>query len=229
MSGKQLESFKVHGNISEIHQSIKIHKTGFIIDADEAWLGASPDAEIICDCCGEGVVEIKCPFKHKDNSLSLVAKTKEFYVKWRNKKYFLLESHPYFSQVQMEMAVTQKSYCDFVVWNPTEIIIIRVKSNSDFINNMRKVARQFWMNLPELLLRRKESEVNDKPNEPTESDEIYCVCKKPSGECSSDEMVACDRCNNWFHPFCLKLKRLPTAKVWYCPACRLLRKRGENA
>lgn len=77
MSGKQLENFKVHGNISEIHQSIKIHKTGFIIDADEPWLGASPDAEIICECCGEGVVEIKCPSKHKDNSVSLVAKTEE--------------------------------------------------------------------------------------------------------------------------------------------------------
>ena len=41
---------------------------------------------------------------------------------------------------------------------------------------------------------------------------------------SDGEMVNCDLCNKWFHPKCLKLKRLPTTKVWYCPTCRKIKK-----
>ena len=30
-------------------------------------LGATPDGIISCDCCGTGVIEIKCPYKYRDS------------------------------------------------------------------------------------------------------------------------------------------------------------------
>lgn len=38
---------------------------GFIIDKDVPYLGASPDALVECECCGSGVLDIKCPWSAK--------------------------------------------------------------------------------------------------------------------------------------------------------------------
>ena len=53
----------------------------------------------------------------------------------------------------------------------------------------------------------------------------YCICRSTSDE---GRMVSCDRCDEWFHLECLKLKRLPTAKTWYCPECRKKGKEEKN-
>ncbi|XP_057293549.1 uncharacterized protein LOC130622151 [Hydractinia symbiolongicarpus] len=36
------------------------------------------------------------------------------------------------------------------------------------------------------------------------------------------------KCDEWFHPTCLKLKKLPTRKIWYCIDCRKLKKRKKD-
>ena len=36
------------------------------------FLGASPNALVECSCCGEGVLEIKCPFKYKESTVESV-------------------------------------------------------------------------------------------------------------------------------------------------------------
>ena len=41
---------------------------------------------------------------------------------------------------------------------------------------------------------------------------------------TESETVGCDMCNDWFHPACLKLSKLPTSKVWYCPMCKEAKK-----
>ena len=33
-------------------------------------------------------------------------------------------------------------------------------------------------------------------------------------------MVGCDKCDQWFPPKCLKLKKLPTSKSLYYPSCK---------
>ena len=39
---------------------------GLHVNPNFPHLGASPEAIVNCECCGTGVVEIKCPFKHRD-------------------------------------------------------------------------------------------------------------------------------------------------------------------
>ena len=43
---------------------------------------------------------------------------------------------------------------------------------------------------------------------PENTTKTYCLCRS-SGE---REMVACDSCDNWYHPSCVNLKRLPVRK-----------------
>ena len=46
-----------------LHSNIVVRKTGFHVSAEQPFLGASPDGLIDCAAvCGEGVLEVKCPF-----------------------------------------------------------------------------------------------------------------------------------------------------------------------
>ena len=44
-------------------------------------MGASPDGIVQCDCCGKGVVEIKCPFSCRDKMFLEATGDKNFF--WR--------------------------------------------------------------------------------------------------------------------------------------------------
>ena len=46
------------------HDKVNVEKSGFIINPNIPYVGASPDGIVTCNCCGKGVLEIKCPFKH---------------------------------------------------------------------------------------------------------------------------------------------------------------------
>ena len=53
-------------SIQSHHKNFKISPSGLVINPLYPHLGASPDGIICCDCCGKGVLEIKCPYNaHK--------------------------------------------------------------------------------------------------------------------------------------------------------------------
>lgn len=43
---------------------------------------------------------------------------------------------------------------------------------------------------------------------------LYCICRKPYDQRA---MIACDRCDEWYHFDCIKLRFPP--KIYICPAC----------
>ncbi|KZV31546.1 lysine-specific demethylase 5B-like [Dorcoceras hygrometricum] len=46
---------------------------------------------------------------------------------------------------------------------------------------------------------------------------LYCICRRPYDQRA---MVACDRCNEWYHFDCVEILSAP--KIYICPACDLL-------
>ena len=46
------------------------------------------------------------------------------------------------------------------------------------------------------------------------------VCLVPYDKCAEGWWVECDQCTCWFHAECVKLKKDPGARKWFCPACR---------
>lgn len=48
------------------HHKLQITDSGLFISTERPYIGASPDAIVTCECCGKGVVEIKCPFCFKE-------------------------------------------------------------------------------------------------------------------------------------------------------------------
>ena len=44
------------------HKDTNYRECGLFIHRDKQHLAASPDLLIVCTCCGEGLLEIKCPY-----------------------------------------------------------------------------------------------------------------------------------------------------------------------
>ena len=48
-----------------MHTQFSCTPAGLVVNPEYPHLGASPDGWVNCDCCGRGVVEIKCPYKYQ--------------------------------------------------------------------------------------------------------------------------------------------------------------------
>jgi len=132
----------------------------------------------------------------------------------------------YYYQIQQQMLVTKRLYCDFFVWTkgtkPTDKFLIRVMKDNDFCANLLERLENvfFCVVLPELVTRK-----NDPKNEKVELK--YCLCKRPY----FNPMIACDnlKCKiEWYHYSCVNIKRAPEGS-WICPECKdESRKRKKN-
>ena len=73
---------------------------------------AGPDGLLRCDCCGNGCLEIKRPYAVRDKNIE---------VPWlveSDETIPLSKSHCYAYQVQLQMFVSSRDYCDFAVRLP---------------------------------------------------------------------------------------------------------------
>ena len=126
----------------------------------------------------------------------------------------LSRSHKYYTQVQGQLGVCEKAFCDFVVWTPKGISIERIYRDLPFWEKVLKKLTTFYVQhlLPELMTHNIMSpEIHD------EKENLYCFCQKEE----YGTMIKCDNptCKyEWFHYACVKLTRKPKGS-WYCQDC----------
>ncbi len=101
--------------IKKKHHNFILLDSGLIINPRWGHMGATPDGKVSCDCCGRGVVEIKCPFCHKGDSIQLAMDDKKFCLKKFFGEICLDTNHAYYYQVQTQLFLCDVEYCDFVV------------------------------------------------------------------------------------------------------------------
>ena len=95
-------------------------------------LGASPDGFVCCDCCGKGLVEIKCPFTARDiHPNGLRGKPRSCLGE---KSVFT--SHAYCTQIQGQLVISERQYFDLAVWTPVGIVIERVCVDVSFTEKL---------------------------------------------------------------------------------------------
>ena len=197
---------------------------GLFIHPKHSYIGASPDACLTCDCCGEGILEIKCPYCHRnDKDADAVSTDEVVCLEKADGAPSLKKNHPYYFQVQCQLMVTSKKYCDFVVYTKSDFHVERILPDPDFVNTVRDVA-QFYKTcvLPELLSQyytRKAAHVTVGAS----ASGVPCFCQtidlnKTIIKCSSADCTIRE-----FHKQCVGLKNNPSKK-WLCPNCRVLSK-----
>jgi hypothetical protein len=101
------------------HVNFEFCNSGLRINPLYPYLGATPDGVITCDCCGTGVIEIKCPFKFREESPTSnnALSDRTFGLKCNDDgDVHLSNSHSYYNQVQGQLAICDVNYCDFICW-----------------------------------------------------------------------------------------------------------------
>ena len=99
------------------HTNFTIRDSGLVINPLWPFIGASPDGVISCTCCGQGTLEIKCPYCHRGESVAFAAsEDNKFCLKTTTDGTLRLgHNHAYYFQVQTQLFVSDVEYCDFCV------------------------------------------------------------------------------------------------------------------
>lgn len=136
------------------HPNMKIEKCGLIIDPNLPHLGSSPDALLSCPHCEnkEGVLEIKCPYSWRFVSPAEASKDKTFFCELLDNKPKLKTTHQYYFQVQGQMAISHRKWCDFFVWTLKGFSVERIDFDPIFWYSMLDKLNNFYISavIPEL-------------------------------------------------------------------------------
>jgi len=62
--------------VQQEHNEFCYQPAGLFVSTDFPHFGASPDGLISCKCCGEGLLEIKCPYKYREQDPTTVVDSK---------------------------------------------------------------------------------------------------------------------------------------------------------
>ncbi|XP_021352053.1 uncharacterized protein LOC110449491 isoform X1 [Mizuhopecten yessoensis] len=114
------------------HDNFTCRKSGLVINPKYPYIGASPDSVVSCDCCGEGFVEVKCPYCVRSMPITEATDIKASCLESIDGSVRLKKKHSYYSQVQTQIFVCDKQYCDFVVWTEQEVHIERIEPDEEF-------------------------------------------------------------------------------------------------
>lgn len=123
------------------HHGLYYCPSGFVISENYPYLGASPDAVVHdpTEANPFGLAEVKCPYSHRSQTPLQAAESRDFCCNTEidcngESSLKLKHSHPYFCQVQGQMAITERTWCDFVVYTEKGISVERITYDSDFWN-----------------------------------------------------------------------------------------------
>ena len=138
----------------ESHFGFTINSAGLRINFEQPYLAASPDGIFYCQCHGDGVVEVKCPFKHRDRLIKDAAMEDcQFCLQINGDgNLFLVREHPYYYQVQLQMYVCKIPLCHFIVYTSVDEVCLPVALDNKFIEKIIPHYKMFVLNvvIPEI-------------------------------------------------------------------------------
>ncbi|XP_050058307.1 uncharacterized protein LOC126550531 [Aphis gossypii] len=120
---------------------------GLMIDQDFSWFNED-----------NGLVEIKCPYSAKDYTNindAIIEKKINFLRLNLNKEPELKKTHDYYYQIQGQLHISKKKYCDFIVYSSNWLHVETIYYNNEFwINVMQPKLTKFYLNclLPEIVI-----------------------------------------------------------------------------
>lgn len=129
------------------HRPVRVDDCGLFIDKEKTWLAASPDGIVREADTGKelGVLEVKCPYKHRDKTVTEACRDKTFCLEKEGDSYSLKKTHPYYTQVQCQLQVTGLEKADFVVHTNKETVIAPVNFDADFWEKTVPKLEKFYM------------------------------------------------------------------------------------
>jgi len=120
--------------------SVFVEQVSFVDHPTIEWFGCSPDGLVGED----GLIEIKCPSS-------------------KNHIKYLLGGKPpakYVPQMQCQMAVTGRKWCDFVSYDPRlpedlQLFVVRLERDEEYIKSMESEVQKFLSEVDEMVTKLK--------------------------------------------------------------------------
>lgn len=122
------------------HPDLTVSPSGFIISTDHPFLGASPDG-VAYDPINIhqpfGFVEVKCPYTTQNMTPTDACSAPGFFcsIDGVSGELILKQNHRYYAQVQGQMAVGKRPWCDFVVYTKKGVSVQRIFLDLDYWEN----------------------------------------------------------------------------------------------
>ena len=133
------ESYKQH------HRQAEIKMCGLFIDNKAPYLGASPDALVKCKCCGQGLLEVKCSFTHQKKEPREACFDDHYHVTLdENENVRLKVDSPWYIQIQGQLGVCDKPWCDFVFFTKKGFIVDRIYFDEEIFEGIVEKASKFF-------------------------------------------------------------------------------------
>ena len=104
----------------DTHPNVIVKTTGLQLSSKKSYLAASPDGLIVCDICGLGCLEAKCPYQWRDSSVQEMLNDKDCHLVTNGD---IKPSHKYCAQVYLQMFVAEVSYTYMVTWINSSAVI----------------------------------------------------------------------------------------------------------
>ena len=100
------------------NDGVQLTGCGIFLHPLHKFLGATPD-RLVTDqtsFSSNGILEIKCSWKFKDCTIIDACQDSSFCCKLQSGIPRLKNNHAYYYQVEGQLAITGRSWCDFVVY-----------------------------------------------------------------------------------------------------------------
>ncbi|XP_067392765.1 uncharacterized protein [Emydura macquarii macquarii] len=123
---------------------VMVEECGLFIHPEKEWLAASPDG-IVRDTDTGKLLEVKCPYKHRDKTVKEACKDKAFCLEMDGESYSLKRDHPYYTQVQCQLATTGFDKADFVVHTNKDTVITSVDFDAGLWEKTEPKLEKFYM------------------------------------------------------------------------------------
>lgn len=132
---------------SSVNLECTIFEPGLIICKDNHWLGYSADGVVFEEGKPIKLLEIKCPYNGKTNTIKNVILTCKYLTKI-NGMYSLKQKHAYYGQVQLGMFLLNLDTTDFCLYSSYDdsMFIIQVKRDEVFLKKMLTALKQTFFN-----------------------------------------------------------------------------------
>ena len=132
-----------------------VTQTGLWVNPMFPELSCSPDG-LVCisndvDSC-EGLVEVKCPFTLKGADIhqfeQILSKKQRgpFCLHFRDKILQLKRSHAYYYQIQTQLGVMNRKWCDLIVWSAKSAFVERIYADKTLFDEIKETLIQFHHN-----------------------------------------------------------------------------------
>ena len=125
---------------------VVVEPCGFVTDKNDFVLGATPDGKVVVD--GEfGLLEVKCSEEYKNidpKDICFISKNPPFLFCQTSCQIFVNKSVTYCDQIQIQLAVTAKSWCDFMFSTSKGLIIHRVQFHEEHWHKLQTKILDFY-------------------------------------------------------------------------------------